>query len=61
MREGVPVSKSGKIFGLVITFAMLVFSTYIFSRTGDWVAAVFMVGSMAYGVVFLSGLRSKGS
>lgn len=54
-----PVSKSGKIFGLVITFAMLVFSAYIFSQTGDWVAAVFMAGSVAYGVFFLSGLRGK--
>jgi len=55
------VSKSARLIGLVITLAMLVFSAYIYSRTGDWVAAVFVVGSVAYGAFFLSGLRSNDS
>ena len=55
------MSKSARLIGLVITFAMLVFSAYIYSLTGDWVAAVFVVGSVAYGVFFLSELKRKGS
>lgn len=55
------MSKSARLIGLVITFAMLVFSAYIYSLTGDWVAAVFVVGSVAYGVFFLSELRSRDS
>jgi len=55
------LSKTGRLAGLLLTLAMLVFSVYVYSRTGDWVAAVFAIGSVAYGTFFLSGLRSNDS
>ncbi|MEP4148101.1 MAG: hypothetical protein ABJL54_12830 [Halioglobus sp.] len=42
----------GKTLGLVATAVMFAFSTWMFQQTGDWVAAVFAVGSLAYGVFF---------
>ena len=32
---------------------MFAFSAYMYWRSGDWVAAVFAVGSLAYGAFFL--------
>ena len=43
-----------RIIALVITAAMFLFSTWMYSRTGDWVAVVFAVGSVAYGIYFFS-------
>jgi len=31
---------------------MFAFSAWMFQQTGDWVAAVFVVGSLAYGLFF---------
>lgn len=46
------MSNSGRIIGLLAAMAMLLFSTYLFLKTGDWVAAVFAVGSVGYMVFF---------
>ena len=37
----------------MLTAAMFVFSTWIYTQTGDWVAAVFAIGSVAYGLFFI--------
>ncbi len=48
------MSNTARAIGLVLCLGMLVLSTWMYVRTGDWVAAVFAVGSMAYGVFFMS-------
>ena len=48
------ISRTGRIVGLVLTAAMFAFSSYMFLQTGDWVAAVFAAGSLAYGLFFLT-------
>ncbi|RLA49164.1 MAG: hypothetical protein DRQ98_14195 [Gammaproteobacteria bacterium] len=56
-----PVSKAGRTIGLLLTCAMFAFSTHIFIQTGDWVAAVFAVGSLGYGLFFLSAATGNDS
>ncbi len=55
-----PISMSNyaRTFGLIAAIAMGFFSAYIFFVTGDWVAAVFFIGSLSYSVVFLTIARS---
>lgn len=53
------MSKTGRIIGLLIAIAMFVFSTYMFTRSGDWVAAVFALGSLGYGLFFLSATKNS--
>ena len=48
------LTRTGKTIGLVATAAMFAFSTWMYMQTGDWVAAVFAVGSLAYGLFFFS-------
>ena len=55
------MSKTGRYIGLLLTAAMFAFSTWMFVNTGDWVAAVFAVGSLAYGLFFLTTAREGGS
>jgi hypothetical protein len=45
------------MIGMVAALAMLLFSAYIYQRTGDWVALVFIAGSLGYGVFFFSGFK----
>ncbi|MDP4650519.1 MAG: hypothetical protein NWR12_00325 [Haliea sp.] len=40
--------------GIVVTLGMLVFSGWMYLQTGDWVAMVFAVASLGYGVFFFS-------
>lgn len=51
------MSQTGRVIGLIVTGAMFLFSVWIYQRTGDWVAAVFAVGSLAYGVFFYGQAR----
>ncbi|MEH6636800.1 MAG: hypothetical protein V7700_14835 [Halioglobus sp.] len=55
------MSKSGRLLGLALALVMLVFSGYMFLQTGDWVAAVFVLGSLGYALFFLSTARSNSS
>ena len=55
------MSGPARLVGLVVALAMLLFSSYIYLRTGDWVALVFIAGSLGYCVLFFSGLRGGGS
>jgi hypothetical protein len=49
------------MIGLVLAVAMFLFSIYIFVNTGDWVAAVFVRGSLGYGFFFFSTARGNDS
>lgn len=49
------MSTTARMVALAITAAMFAFSSWVYMRTGDWVAAVFAVGSLGYGLFFLAG------
>ena len=51
------MTSTGRTIGLAVTAAMFVFSTWIYTQTGDWVAAVFAVGSVGYGLFFIGASR----
>lgn len=40
--------------GLVATAAMFAFSSWMYLQTGDWVAALFAIGSLAYAAFFFT-------
>jgi hypothetical protein len=42
------------VAGLALAAAMFLFSAGMYVHSGDWVAAVFAVGSLAYGAFFLT-------
>ncbi|GEM_PF-681815 len=41
-----------KLMALALSAGMFVFSTWIYSQTGDWVALLFMLLSAGYGTLF---------
>ena len=48
------MSKTSRLLALVAAIAMFCFSFWTYTRTGDWVAIVFALGSTAYGVFFFT-------
>ncbi len=48
------LSRTSRVAGLAIAAAMFLFSAGMYVYSGDWVAAVFAVGSLAYGAFFLT-------
>jgi hypothetical protein len=50
-----------RVIALGVAIAMFVFSLWMYSRTGDWVAIVFAAGSAAYAMYFFSGTGSGDS
>ena len=54
------LSRKGHVLGLALALLMLVFSSYVYYKTGDWVAAVFVLGSVGYTIFFGSVLRRNG-
>jgi hypothetical protein len=46
------MSNSAMVAGLVIALLMFLFSSWMYIRSGDWVAAVFALGSVAYALFF---------
>ncbi|MEP0202592.1 MAG: hypothetical protein ABJ084_00590 [Halioglobus sp.] len=48
------MSLTGKWIGLSLTALMFAFSTWVYLKSGDWVAAVFAVASAAYAIFFLT-------
>jgi len=46
------MANTGRVVGLVTAAGMFIFSAWMYQRTGDWVAAVFAAGSLAYGIFF---------
>ena len=51
------MSGAARLIGLAIAILMLLFSGYMYRLIGDWVALVFMLGSLGYIAFFVSGLR----
>lgn len=45
---------AARLIALIIAAAMFVFSSWMFTQTGDWVAVVFALGSVAYGIYFFT-------
>jgi hypothetical protein len=53
------MSRVARIIALLVAAAMFVFSSWMYSNTGDWVAAVFALGSVAYGIFFFTSGTGK--
>jgi len=53
------MSQIGRIVGMLLASAMFVCSVIVYHKTGDWVAAVFALGSLGYGLFFLTENRRK--
>ncbi len=53
------MSPTAKLIGLIVAAAMFVFSCWMYLQTGDWVAAVFALGSVGYALFFF-GFGSGG-
>ena len=48
------MSKFAQTLGTIIALAMGLASAYVYLKTGDWVAAVFCIGSIGYLLFFVS-------
>ncbi len=48
------MTRSGKLIGIVGTSALFALCTWVYLRSGDWVALVFAVGCLAWAAFFLS-------
>ena len=46
------MSNSALYAGLALALLMFVFSSWMFIQSGDWVAAVFALGSVGYALFF---------
>ncbi len=46
------MSSGAKLIGLLLAIAMFLFSCWMYLTTGDWVAAVFALGSVGYVLLF---------
>ena len=55
------MSDTARLIGLVAAVAMLVFSSYMYLTVGDWVALIFIAGSLGYIVLFLSTSKDGNS
>lgn len=55
------MSRIAKIIALIVALAMFVFSVWVYNNTGDWVAIVFALGSVAYAIYFFTTLSGKDS
>lgn len=53
------MKNAGRVVALVLAIAMFVFSLWMYSLTGDWVAIVFAVGSAAYAIYFFNTARES--
>lgn len=54
------MSPLARYIGLIIALLMAAFSAYVYTNTGDWVAAVFCLGSVGYCLFFASGRAKNG-
>lgn len=53
------MSNVGRAIGLLLAITMFVSCIIVYRQTGDWVAAVFALGSLCYLVFFVTGYRRK--
>lgn len=49
----------GRVVALLLAVAMFVFSLWMYSRTGDWVAIVFAIGSAGYTMLFFGSVTGR--
>ncbi|MCB1710828.1 MAG: hypothetical protein KDI10_19145 [Halioglobus sp.] len=49
------MTKAGRLLALAAALALFVFSVWMYTRTADWVAIVFALGSAAYAIFFFTG------
>ena len=54
------MSPFGRALGLLVAVLMFCFSAWMYTRTGDWVAALFALGSVAYGFFFYTTTAGRG-
>lgn len=54
------MSQAARIFGLVAALAMLLFSGWMYLQTGDWVAVIFILGSVGYLALFSTQSKQSG-
>ena len=47
----------GRVVALLVACGMFLFSLWMYSRTGDWVAIIFALGSAAYAIYFFTSDR----
>jgi hypothetical protein len=50
----VKMTRTARFLALAAATAMFCFSLWSWSRSGDWVAIVFALGSAAYGIFFFT-------
>ncbi|MDH4039531.1 MAG: hypothetical protein OEV88_02645 [Gammaproteobacteria bacterium] len=48
------MTRTARFLALAAATAMFCFSLWSWSRSGDWVAIVFALGSAAYGIFFFT-------
>ncbi|MFK7975729.1 MAG: hypothetical protein AB8C02_06310 [Halioglobus sp.] len=48
------MNPTARTLALIAATAMLIFSAWMYLRTGDWVALVFIAGSLGYIALFVS-------
>jgi len=53
------MSNFTRLIGVFFAVLMCTFSAFMFLKTGDWVAAVFFLGSAGYGVFFATSQVSR--
>ncbi|HBZ49623.1 MAG TPA: hypothetical protein DEO43_04790 [Halieaceae bacterium] len=53
------MSDTGKWVGMILSSVMFAFSAYMYTLTGDWVAAVFALGSVGYGLFFIGDVWQR--
>jgi hypothetical protein len=51
------IGGAARVVALLLAIAMFVFSLWMYSRSGDWVALVFALGSAAYATYFFYSAR----
>ena len=55
------VNLSAQLLGVTLSLAFFVFSVVMFFKTGDWVAAVFALGSLGYSLYFIRSYQERKS
>jgi len=53
------MSHLGKTVGIVLSAVMFAFSGFMYTQTGDWVAAVFAAGSVGYAIFFIGDIAKR--
>lgn len=53
------MSNAGKTIGMILSAVMFAFSAFMYTQTGDWVAAVFALGSVGYALFFIGDVAKR--